>query len=243
MNSDDSPTWLRTLNRPALETFLRDSAGALTEQQSVAILENRHCSSEVCQVIAQNPRLTAFYSVRVRLVGHRATPLTHAVKLVHYLHWPDLVRLSVDVRVPAAVRRAIDKQLLGRMPKMALGERISVARRCSREVVQALIFDRDPRVFEALLTNQRSREEDLVYFASSNRATKEKLILLAADRKWSHRYAIRKALVLNPLTPRSTAASQLRYLSRADREAIRERDDTSVYLRRCIENLRGEEVE
>jgi hypothetical protein len=225
------------MSRADLAAFVEGNVARASEAQAIAVLENRHCSSEICQVVAQNPRLTAFYSVRLRLVGHRATPLTHAVKFVHYLHWPDMVRLSVDVRVPAAVRRALDKQLLGRMPKLAVGERVSVARRCSREVVQALIFDLDPRVFEALLTNQRSREEDLVYFASSHRATKEKLILLAADRKWSHRYAVRKALVLNPLTPRATAASQLRYLSRADREAIRDRDDTSVYLRRCIENL------
>jgi len=40
---------------------------------------------------------------------------------------------------------------------------------------------------------------------------------------------------MNPLTPRSTAAAQLRYLTARDLRMIHGRQDTSVYLRRCIE--------
>jgi hypothetical protein len=63
--------------------------------------------------------------------------------------------------------------------------------------------------------------------------------MLAADPKWSYRYAIRKAIVLNPNTPRASAASQLRYLSRVDLHRIHSNPSTSVYLRRCIERLAG----
>jgi hypothetical protein len=87
------------------------------------------------------------------------------------------------------------------------------------------------------LVNQRLREDDLVLLASGDRASVEKLLILAGDRKWSSRYAIRKALVMNPLTPRSTAASQLRFLSARDLRAIHGNPSTSVYLRRCIERL------
>ncbi len=59
-------------------------------------------------------------------------------------------------------------------------------------------------------------------------------------RKWSYRYAIRKALVLNPSTPRSTAASLLRFLSKRDLRMIHANPKTSVYLRRCIERLQDE---
>jgi len=62
--------------------------------------------------------------------------------------------------------------------------------------------------------------------------------LLAADQKWSFRYAIRRALVMNPSTPRSSAASQLRFLSQRDLCLIHEHPATSTYLRRCIERLR-----
>src|SRR5207248_9371869 len=129
----------------------------------------------ICQAIAQTQRLTAFYSVRLRLVAHKQTPLAHAVKFVHYLYWSDLVRTSVDVKVPAPVRRAIDNILVGRVDKLTLGERITSAKRCSQALIKALLFDPDPKVFAALLVNQRMREDDLLLLATSSRASSEQL--------------------------------------------------------------------
>ena len=81
-----------------LSAFVADNVSSLLEDEALAVLDNAHCAAAVCGTLARNPRLTAFYSVRLRLVQHRATPLTHAVKLVHYLHWPDLVRTIPQMR-------------------------------------------------------------------------------------------------------------------------------------------------
>ena len=228
---------LRSLSREALSEFLAENLQHLTEDEALAILENPYCTSRIIQSIAQNHRLTSFYSVRLRLVAHRPTPQAHAVKFVHYLDWPDLVRLSVEVQVPATVRRAIDTQLLIRVEKLTLGERIASARRCSTALIKVFLFDHDPKVFAALLVNQRLREDDLILLANSDNTPPEKLAMLAADPKWSYRYAIRKALVLNGNTPRATAASQLRYLTWRDLRHIHSNPSTSVYLRRCIERM------
>jgi hypothetical protein len=64
--------------------------------------------------------------------------------------------------------------------------------------------------------------------------------MIAEDAKWSYRYPIRIALVLNPSTPRAAAASQLRHLRRADLLKIHANPATSVYLRRCIERMKPE---
>ncbi|MBV9494942.1 MAG: hypothetical protein JOZ54_11900 [Acidobacteria bacterium] len=231
------PRRLKELSRDELTDFVVANVKHLLEEEALAILDNPFVTTKVCQLIGQNQRLTGFYSVRLKLVALRQTPQAHATKLVFYLFWPDLVRLSVDVTVPAAVRRAVDTQLLLRVEKLTLGERIASARRCSQALIKVLLFDPDPKVFAALLVNQLLREDDLVHFASSPDAQPEQIRLLADDRKWSHRYAIRKALVMNPVTPRSVAAAQLRYLRAADRRMIHGRPDTSVYLRRCIEGL------
>ncbi|HEX8154309.1 MAG TPA: hypothetical protein VF698_14340 [Thermoanaerobaculia bacterium] len=228
---------LRSLPPETLQQFLDENLQWLGEQETLAILENRYCSAKMIGAIARNARLTGFYSVRARLVAHRQTPQAHATKLVHYLYWPDLLRLSVDVHVPPAVRRAIDTQLLIRVNKVTLGERITSARRCSHALVKALLFDPEPKVFEALLVNQRLREEDLVDLVRSGEAGVEQLRLIAGDSKWSLRYAIRKALVMNPSTPRAVAAAQLRFLTRRDLLEIHGLPETSTYLRRCIERL------
>jgi len=230
-----STTAIGRFSATELSAFVADNVSSLLEEEALAILDNAHCSAAVCGALARSPRLTAFYSVRLRLVQHRATPLTHAVKLVHYLHWPDLLRVSVDVTVPPQVRRAIDTQLLARLSKLSLGEKIAAAKRCSAALIKELLFDPDPNVFASLLINQLVREEDLLLLATSDSASAEKLRLLAADQKWSSRYAIRCALVVNPSTPRSVAASQLRFLSRRDLRTIHDDPATSIYLRRCIE--------
>jgi hypothetical protein len=230
---------LKSLPRESLASFLAENLTHLVEDEALAILENPFVTPKLLGLMAMNQRLTGFYSVRLRLVAHRQTPQAHAVKFVHYLYWPDLLRLSVDVTVPAPVRRAIDTQLLNRVNKLTLGEKISSARRCSHALIKVLIFDPDPKVFAALLINQRLREDDLLDLLSSGEATPEQLMLLAADSRWSYRYAIRKALVLNGTTPRSIAASQLRHLSRRDLLQIHENPSTSTYLRRCIERMTG----
>ncbi len=229
---------VKSLSRDALDAYVAENLADVFEDEALAILENLYVTPKICQQIARSQRLTAFYSVRLRLVAHRQTPQAHAVKLIHYLYWFDLLRLSVDVKVPPTVRRAIDQLLLTNVGRLTAGERMASARHCNGTLAKVLMFDPDPAIFEALLTNARLREEDLVAFASSPRAHPEQLRILAADRKWSYRYAIRKALVLNPITPRAAAASQLRHLRRNDLRDIHRNPSTSTYLRRCIERLR-----
>lgn len=228
---------LKTARAEYLADLIASSLPSLLEEEALAILANRYVTGPILGRMAQNPRLTGFYSVRVALVAHRQTPLAHAVKLVHYLYWFDLLRLSIDVHVPAQVRRAVDTQLLNRVNKLSLGEKIASARRCSSALIKAFLFDPHPKVFESLLTNKRLREDDLLALANSTQATEDQLRMLAEDPKWSYRYSIRIALVLNPSTPRASAASQLRYLRRSDLARIHANPATSVYLRRCIERL------
>jgi hypothetical protein len=209
----------------------------LLEDEALAILDNPYVTPKICAAIAQTQRLAAYYAVRLRLVAHRQTPQAHAVKFVHYLYWFDLLRLSRDVKVPAPVRRAIETQLLNRVDKLSLGERVSSARACSAALIRFFLFDPHPRVFEALLVNSRLREDELLLLIASDRATPEQLRMIADDRKWSYRYAIRKALVLNPRTPRAAAATQLRFLTKRDLRAIYTNPDTTVFVRRCIEGM------
>jgi len=231
-------TPIKSFTREELLDFVNENVRNFLEDEALAVLDNPYVTPAICQKIAQTQRLTGFYSVRLHLVAHKQTPQAHAVKLIHYLYWADLVRLSVDVKVNAPVRRSIDTILVNRVGELTLGERIASAKRCSQALIKAFLFDQDPKVFEALLVNQRLREDDLVFLAGSDRATAEQLQALAADRRWSFRYPIRKALVMNPLTPRATAASLLRSLAARDLRMIHDHPRTSVYLRRCIERLR-----
>lgn len=228
---------IRGFSREELSEFLSKNLASLIEEEALAVLGNPYITPRMCQAIAASRHLAGFRTVRLRLVQNRSTPLTHSIKLVHYLPWTDLLRLSVDVTTPAQVRRAIDTQLLLRLDTISLGEKISAAKRCSAALIKVFLVEPDAKIFAALLINPRLREEDLLLVTASESASAEKLQLLASDRKWSFRYAIRRALVMNPSTPRFAAASQLRFLSRRDLRIIQDDPATSTYLRRCIERL------
>lgn len=229
---------LSSFSREDLTAFVAENAAVLSEDEVLAVLENVNATPQIVGKIAQTARLTGYYSVRLKLVAHRQTPLAHSVKLVHYIYWFDLLALSIDVQVPAPVRRAIDTQLLIRVANLTTGDRVASARRCSQALISVFLYDPEPKVFEALLVNKRLREEDLLVLVNSNRATPEQLLMLAQDTRWSYRYQIRKALVMNPATPRAAAASQLKYLSQGDLRRIHRDPQTTVYVRRCIERMR-----
>lgn len=228
---------IRAMNLEQLEELVAASVARFGEEEALAALANRYASTQVCQRIAQTPRLTSFYTVRKAVVAHRQTPLAAALKFVHYLYWADLSRMSLDVRIPAQVRRAMDNQLIGRVSKLALGEKISIARLCSREVSSVLLRDPDPKVFAAVLSNARLTEDDVVAKIATGRCTPDQLRVISNDRKWSFRLPVRRALVLNPDTPRAIAATQLRHLSSNDLRQLHSNPSVSLFLKRCIERL------
>jgi len=228
------------MTREALTDYVARAIDTLSEKEALAVLASRFCSSRICQMLAENSRLGSFYSVRSRLAVHRSTPLTHALKLVHFLRWNDVVRFSTDVRIHPAVRQAMDSYLIARLTKLTVGQRISSARTCSREFGRRLMNDPEPRVFAALLNNARVREEDLAHLIISERATVLQLRMLADHEKWSCRHSLRRALVLNPATPKAVAASQLRFLTPQDLRVIAATPGMSVFLLRCIERVQTE---
>jgi len=236
---DDRPSILaiREMAQHGLTDFLSTHLHDLQEDEALAVLSNRNCNSALCDQISRSARLTAQAGIRSKLVEHRATPQSQALKLIHYLFWSDLVRISTDMQVSPVVRRAIDSRLLAMVTRLTLGEKIAAAKRCSRELIRVFLFDEHPRVFEALLINSRLSEEDLLRLIGSEEARAHQLMMIASDRKWSGRYEVRRALVLNPRTPKSIAASQLRFLKRDDLVMLLRRPSTSVYLQRCIERM------
>ena len=220
-----------------LRAFVEADAEAMGEEEVLAVLEHPYSSAQVVARIANQARLTSYYSVRAKLVAHRYTPRGHALKFVHYLFWTDLLRMSTNVHIPPAVRRAIDVNLAAKLGQLSVGEKISMARACTRELIPALLRDPSPRVLTSLMTNSRLTEEAILVALGEGSFHAEKLRTLAADPKWSRRYSIRLAVARHPQSPASTAASQLRHLRRSDLSEIERDDQVPLFVRRCAERM------
>jgi hypothetical protein len=104
--------------------------------------------------------------------------------------------------------------LLGR--EVTLGERKSLARGHRRELLDRLLRDPDPSVLTILLGNPRITEADVVRLAARRPTAAAAQLVIARCERFVARYAVKRALVLNPHTPSDVAARLVLLLTRPD---------------------------
>ena len=127
------------------------------------------------------------------------------------------MKVSVNFRLPMPIRVAAERHLLDRLPKLELGERITLARVAPSGVVSVLVTQNNERVIEALMTNPRLRESEVHGLTENKKASPGVLRVVAESPRWASRPAVRLALVQNGRTPVHTA---LRLLSPMPRDTL-----------------------
>jgi hypothetical protein len=100
--------------------------------------------------------------------------------------------------------------------ELTLGERKSLARGRRRELLDRLLRDPDPSVLTILLGNPRITEADVVRLAARRPTTAAAQRLILHSERFIARYAVKRALVLNPYTPSDLAARLVVLLARPD---------------------------
>jgi hypothetical protein len=214
----------------------------VNEGQLLQRLRRRDLSGEELETLLQDRSARRYHAVRLALAAHPKTPRREALSLVETLFWRDLASLSADSRVHPEVRRAADRDLLRRLPEMALAERVDLARCVGRGTLVALRLDSEPRVISALLDNRFATEADVVQAAVHGGATSETLEVIASHPRWSVRAGVRSALLRNPLLPVPIALTLLPRASVADLDGILESPGSPEILKACAQRLLARRV-
>lgn len=129
----------------------------------------------------------------------------------------------VELRVDAPPQLTANAAELRTVPLMndrdvTLGERRSWARRTDRDILDRLLFDRDPGVISILLLNPRIIERDVLKIASRRPGDGRILSQVFHHPRWGRRRMVQLALIMNPYTPVEIATSLAVML---DRETAR----------------------
>jgi hypothetical protein len=219
--------------------LLRDHLAALDGALMRRLLRHPFLGSEAIQLLIQDSDVVGSYEVRRELAGHPKTPEPRAMQFVATLYWRDLVRLSTETRVRPTVRRVAERRLADRLPGLAVGEKVAIARRCSPTLVARIGQDPNPRVIQALLENPRLTEGVLLQLVSRDSARPEVLALVARDRRWGVRYRIRVPICRNPNTPVATALAQLPALRKLDLRAVADDPRLAAAVRKRANLLLG----
>jgi len=231
---------LRDCGAEELVRLVRAWSADLGPEEARQALRNPFCCLEVVEVVAAQARLLAFYEVRRDLALHPRTPETTVLRFLPGLYWRDLMLLGLDTRLRPSLRRAAEQHLLSRLPEVALGERIALARRASAGILVQLRHDPNPRVMAALLDNPRLTEgtlAPLVHSATTSPAILDAVIL---DRRWGLRYGLRLAVARNPAARVETVLPLLPTLRKADLRAVAGDPKLSPSVRQRARLLLGE---
>jgi hypothetical protein len=135
------------------------------------------------------------------LVSNPETPAHIALPLLSLLHFFDLLKLSNLPGIIPDVRLASERILIQRLPAQPLGNKLTLARRCTAAIAEALLREGLPLVVEACLDNPHLKEGSLYQFLSSAQANAENISLVARSSRWKSRPNIRLAILKNPRTP------------------------------------------
>ncbi len=124
-----------------------------------------------------------------------------------------------------------------KMELITLGERRALAKRNDKDTIDRLLSDPDPMVIRNLLSNPRVTEAEVVKIASKRPNSAEILKLVATHQKWSRRYPVIKAIVLNPYTPPRIATGLLEFLLAQDLKAVSEDRTLHPQVKMCASQL------
>jgi hypothetical protein len=182
-----------------------DVGAARTADLVLACVADRNLSPEVIEQISRNVAVMKSRKVRVALAAHPGAPRRIALRLIRELYTFDLMQFALLPAVAADLKRVADELLVGRLASITLGERITLARRCSGVVAAALLLDRESRVWQTALENPRLAEAGVVKALLRARALPEFVKAVCHHAKWSLRPEIRMALLRNEYTPLARA--------------------------------------
>lgn len=203
-----------------LVAFVRKHLASLDGTLMRRLLRHPFLGTEAIKLLLEDRQVAGSYEVRRELAGHPKTPDARAMQLVSTLYWRDLVKLGSEPRVRPTVRRTAERRLADRLPGLAVGEKVAIARKCSAALVARIGQDSNPRVIQALLENSRLTEGVLLRLVTRESARPEVLAMVARDRRWGVRYRIRVPICRNPNTPVATALSLLPALRKLDLKAV-----------------------
>ncbi len=152
--------------------------------------------------------------------------------------YEDVKRLLATSEVSKKPRR--DGREQNEFVEKTLGERKELARTTrDRDLIDRLLFDRNPEVVRMLLGNPRVIERDVVKIAAMRPTSPAILDVVLHHPKWSARYLVRKALALNPYLPANNAISLLPLLLAQDLRQAAESTELAGSIRAAARDLLG----
>lgn len=171
------------------------------DSRHLLIFFKRRGVAHLLTALSANKRLMESSSVKLALVAHPDTPPHIAQTVLPLLYIFDLLKLCLIPGVPADIHLAAERKIVQQLPTQPLGNKLTLARRGTAAIVEALLREGLQNIVEICLENPHLKEGSLHQFLTSSHATAENVSLVARSSRWKSRPNIRLAILKNPRTP------------------------------------------
>lgn len=171
------------------------------DRQHILMLLKRRGIETAINSIYASKRLIEAHSVKLALVAHPDTPSHIAQTLLPMLYIFDLLKLCYIPGTTADIHQAAERRIIQQIATQPLGNKLTLARRGTAAILDALFREGLPSVMEACLDNPHMKEGTLHQFLISSLATAENISVIARSNRWKNRPDIRLAILKNPRTP------------------------------------------
>jgi hypothetical protein len=208
---------------------------SLEEPHVTALIGRLDVSANVLSAVAAEAKWTSREAVRLALARHPRTPKRIALSMLRQLFLFDLARLSLLPSAPADIRRAAEEAILGRVPHLPVGEKLTLARRGPSRVAGALLAEGHPQAIKLALDNAFLTESQVLKVLAKAGVPERAVAAIAQHRKWSHMYNVRVALVRNPSTPSLHVMRLLPDLTLRDLKDLARLESLPAHVRRYID--------
>ncbi|HEX8960411.1 MAG TPA: hypothetical protein VF775_02465 [Geobacteraceae bacterium] len=192
----------RLVDDPSMEVvsaLLRNPA--LDANHLLALLKRRDLTEDLVKEVARLGQAGESHEVKVALVRNPATPGGIMTTLLPHLYLFELVNISLLPGVTPDQKVAAERAILQRLPTTPLGNKLTLARRGTAAIVEALVMEGDPRLMEACLDSPRLKESAVFRLLTGAKASAETVSMVARHPRWKGRTNLQLAILRNARTP------------------------------------------
>ncbi len=209
---------IEDLSIQVLETALKNPA--FNENHLLALLKRRDLSEDLLKAIYRLPMVGENRELKLAVVHNPHTPAHVTMAILPYLQLFELINICHLPGVTPDQKLAAERAIIQRLPTTPLGNKITLARRCSSAVVEALVREGDPRFMDACLDNPHLKESAIFQFLNGPNSTADGISMVARHSRWKARANLQLAILKNPKTPSVWFTLFLPHLSMNDIKGI-----------------------
>ena len=222
-------------SREVLEALLENPR--LGEKHLAILLSRRDLPREIVARIAQNREWMKSYPLKLAVVKHPHAPRHLALPLLRFLYLFDLLGVAATPGAAAELRRVAEEAILSQLEGLALGQRLSLARRGSQRIAAGLLKDSDPRVIEAALSNPAMTEHAIAGALLERKTGQELTAAVLAQDRWIARHAVKLALLRSRHLSLARVMALLPKIARSDLDDLAEDPRVREEVRRYVGKL------